>query len=92
VDRRFAHVQARHVRGTGHYMAVHTDGVRRRRGLPGGGGRCGVRGRVARAGWGRRAVRRGRVPPRMDRRALTGLSEDHMWFEDRWMVVSLCDE
>jgi hypothetical protein len=21
-----------------------------------------------------------------------GLIEDHVWFEDRWMVASLCDE
>jgi hypothetical protein len=21
-----------------------------------------------------------------------GLTEDHVWFEDRWMVASLCDE
>jgi hypothetical protein len=21
-----------------------------------------------------------------------GLVEDHVWFEDRWMVASLCDE
>jgi hypothetical protein len=21
-----------------------------------------------------------------------GLPEDHVWFEDRWMVASLCDE
>jgi hypothetical protein len=23
---------------------------------------------------------------------ITGESEDHVWFEDRWMVASLCDE
>jgi hypothetical protein len=23
---------------------------------------------------------------------LISSSEDHMWFEDRWMVASLCDE
>jgi hypothetical protein len=21
-----------------------------------------------------------------------GIGEDHVWFEDRWMVASLCDE
>jgi hypothetical protein len=21
-----------------------------------------------------------------------GMIEDHVWFEDRWMVTSLCDE
>jgi hypothetical protein len=21
-----------------------------------------------------------------------GVGEDHVWFEDRWMVTSLCDE
>jgi hypothetical protein len=24
--------------------------------------------------------------------AREGLIEDHVWFEDRWMVASLCDE
>jgi hypothetical protein len=23
---------------------------------------------------------------------MQGLVEDHVWFEDRWMVASLCDE
>jgi hypothetical protein len=23
---------------------------------------------------------------------LVGAFEDHVWFEDRWMVASLCDE
>jgi hypothetical protein len=23
---------------------------------------------------------------------ITGEIEDHVWFEDRWMVASLCDE
>jgi hypothetical protein len=26
----------------------------------------------------------------VDRRLL--IAEDHVWFEDRWMVASLCDE
>jgi hypothetical protein len=26
-----------------------------------------------------------------ERSALEG-AEDHVWFEDRWMVASLCDE
>jgi hypothetical protein len=33
---------------------------------------------------------------RRDRKACVSLdafsSEDHVWFEDRWMVPSLCDE
>jgi hypothetical protein len=24
--------------------------------------------------------------------AAPGVAEDHVWFEDRWMVASLCDE
>jgi hypothetical protein len=24
--------------------------------------------------------------------SFTATSEDHVWFEDRWMVASLCDE
>jgi hypothetical protein len=27
-----------------------------------------------------------------DRRGTPGDVEDHVWFEDRWMVASLCDE
>jgi hypothetical protein len=25
-------------------------------------------------------------------RLALGAAEDHVWFEDRWMVTSLCDE
>jgi hypothetical protein len=32
-----------------------------------------------------------RVTQRLDKRN-TPKSEDHVWFEDRWMVASLCDE
>jgi hypothetical protein len=31
------------------------------------------------------------IPVRLGR-PFTPMGEDHVWFEDRWMVASLCDE
>jgi hypothetical protein len=49
-------------------------------------------------GWRRpgRDVLKGTRRPGRDRglfqRRRCGVTEDHVWFEDRWMVASLCDE
>jgi hypothetical protein len=51
--------------------------------LPTGGSHLSARGRV------REEKRRGAGGPLW---AESGDGEDHVWFEDRWMVASLCDE
>jgi hypothetical protein len=41
----------------------------------------------------RRAARRADSSSTTPRRAVSSsTTEDHVWFEDRWMVASLCDE
>jgi hypothetical protein len=41
----------------------------------------------------KRNERRRRLRESLPLRNLTeALNEDHVWFEDRWMVASLCDE
>jgi hypothetical protein len=41
--------------------------------------------------WVRSTMTEAKIQALVDR-GCSGRSEDHVWFEDRWMVASLCDE
>jgi hypothetical protein len=40
----------------------------------------------------REATRAAEAPTRAAEAPTRAADEDHVWFEDRWMVASLCDE